>query len=88
MSTATTLTRATTMDLTLSTDAGATLTCALDGSPYTPCATPVALSGLTWIDWHIADQRPFSDPERVLSRVQRILTRLEHLAEGCRVHGR
>lgn len=41
----------------------------------------VLLGGMTWLDWHCLEGRTFDDRERVLARMQRILGRMEVLAE-------
>ncbi len=43
-------------------------------------ASGVLLSGMTWLDWLLIQQRIFADRQRVLGRLQTILRRLEHLA--------
>ncbi|MBI3866071.1 MAG: phosphotransferase [Planctomycetia bacterium] len=41
----------------------------------------VLLSGLTWLDWCCLQQRSFANREQVVSRLQAIVGRMEHLAQ-------
>lgn len=41
----------------------------------------VALSGLTWLDWRYRQHRNFPEPQRVVSRLEAIVARLETLAD-------
>ncbi len=43
-------------------------------------ASGVVLSGMTWLDWLLVQQRSFTNRERVLERLQAIVRRLNNLA--------
>ncbi len=44
----------------------------------------VLLSGMTWIDWLLVQNRPVTDRVRVIERLQTIVRRLEHMRDTVR----